>query len=334
MANLGAWSWDIYDTAQAPDAFFTWPGSASISTVNPRTGTRDLLIIGAFGPQYAVADKQTLFFGTALNPNVFGGVFNGYLVLFNDAGTTQIKLGISGAGALVVLRGNDPFPTELGRTANGLVTAGIYQYIEIKVVISNTVGEVIVRLNGTTVLTLSNVDTQETGNAYVNIVQFMSLGGGGNWRHDDSYLNDETGSENNGFEGAITMNVLPPIADGSPVAWSPSAGANWECVDEIPPSTADFVFSDSVGDLDQYLYDATLIPVGQDVKLVRHSLYAALDSAGSHVVASNLDGIDGDAGTALTTSYRYVQTSYGTKNGLAWTAARVSTAQLGPKLVS
>lgn len=327
-------SFDHYDTAGLSAKYFVAPAGATISSLVPRTGIQCLVISGAFGPLIAVDQLSSMVFGTALRPDALDLNFNGDFVRFQDGGTSQIRVAISPSGAIVILRGNDPFPTTLATSAPGLVPTATYSYLEVAVTISNAGGSVEVRLNGASVLSFSG-DTQETANSYATFVQLMSLGGAF-WRHDDVYLLDALVAPNQTFLGAISVYACMPNADDSPLQWTPSAGlTHFNLVDEVPQSTADFVESSTPGQIDQYLYDTSAITPPVTVFAVQHSMFAGLDGPGSHNLASNIDGTTtGPVDQALTTSAVFVKTPYDQLNGVDWQLADFATTSFGPELTS
>lgn len=85
---------------------------------------------------------------------------------------------------------------------------------------------------------------------------------GANWNGyiDDLIINDTTGPINNSWMGGAKVVGLRPIGPGSSASWTPSVGANWQCVDEAPISQTDYVEANVVGTLD--LYDLDNLPSG------------------------------------------------------------------------
>jgi hypothetical protein len=85
---------------------------------------------------------------------------------------------------------------------------------------------------------------------------------GANWNGyiDDLIINDTTGSINNSWMGGAKVVALSPVGPGSSSQWTPSAGLNWQCVDEIPISATDYVTGNIAGLLD--LYDLASLPAG------------------------------------------------------------------------
>jgi hypothetical protein len=125
-----------------------------------------------------------------------------------------------------------------------------WNYYELKATISNTVGTVELKLNGTTVASATGLDNSFTNNEWVNL--FYLHCDNGNSRFDDIYLCDTTGSYCNDFLGDITVEAVRPTADSSPLQFTPSTGSNYACVDEAAFTTTDYVTASTSGYRDQY----------------------------------------------------------------------------------
>lgn len=329
---------DSFDHYGTTTGFAKWdvsfPPSAGIVTTNPRTGIQSLQIIGAFGPQRFIGQKDTVIFGTALYLNILPTSNSGSFVKFQDLTfpVDQVKVDIAPDGSFRVFRNT----TLIGQSAGGLVQAGIYTYIEVKAVISTTVGSVEIRVDGAVVFTLANANTSASGSAFVDGFQLMSFGGAGAWQHDDVYICDNLGGVNDDYLGAIRIYALLPDADSAPLQWTPSSGVtHFDLVDEVPPNTSDFVESNTIGQQDQYLYPIGAITPPVTVFGAQHSLYAGLDAAGARSIGSCVGGtVTGS--TALSTSFRYVVTPYDINpdTGLPWGLNDFSTTPFGPAVTA
>lgn len=67
----------------------------------------------------------------------------------------------------------------------------------------------------------------------------------------NSYINDVV-MDKDDWIGDTKIVVLTPNGVGNSSSWTPSAGNNWDCVDEIPPVEADYVHTDSIDLTDTY----------------------------------------------------------------------------------
>jgi len=310
---------DHYDTPTEAG----WTGGA-ITTSNPRTGSRGFL---PWGPFYLTLDAQaTWIVGFAYRPVVSGDYD---VVGFYDAGTVQLTLYYNTDRTLSVKRGS----TVLGTSVVAL-TLNAYQYVEFKATIHNSTGAYEVRLNSVNILSGSGADTQNTGNATAN--QLMANSPFNNYTFDDMYLCDGTGSSNNDFLGDVKVTTLYPSGAGNSTQWTPSAGSNYQCVDESQANgDTDYVSSATATQRDTYAYgDLTGSPTVHAVCLAMH---ARKDDAGARqikpVVRHSSTDYDGTA-ISLATSYANHRQYYDVNPGtsVAWTASDVNGAEFGVKL--
>lgn len=54
------------------------------------------------------------------------------------------------------------------------------------------------------------------------------------------------------FPGLTMFSPMVPSAAGNSAQWSPSSGSNWDCVEEVPGSLAQYVSEDTDGQIDLY----------------------------------------------------------------------------------
>lgn len=119
---------------------------------------------------------------------------------------------------------------QVGSTASGALSDATWHWIEIKVVLgtNNTTGSITVKVDDITKITATSIDTYSSG----TLAFIQWLGSGGGWRMDDVIIMDGTGSYMNDFLGETKIETIIPNADGSTVAWTASAGADYTCVDD------------------------------------------------------------------------------------------------------
>lgn len=108
-------------------------------------------------------------------------------------------------------------------------------------------GQLLVDYTGDTQLTgLANIHQVIIGNGCVNNSAYY-------YAVDDIVLCDTSGSYMNTWPGGLRITRLAPTGAGNYAQWTPSAGNNWDCVDEIPPSDTDYVSSSTAGQKDSYV---------------------------------------------------------------------------------
>jgi len=251
MALLWCDGFDHYGTSTAKmlDGVYAEVGtSASISTLNPRTGANHLRINGGSG-QAATFVRRVL--GGAKTTVGLGAVF--YLTAlptgnncqrifgYSDAANaTQLGIVIQSTGTIEAWRGVPGSGTSLGASSSPVVVASAYQHIEAVVLFSQTVGTVEVRVNGVTVLSVSGVDTCNTALTECSQVY---IGGAANGTQtdkthyiDDLFCYDNTSSYNNTFIGDRRVLTLFPDANTATADWTAvGAATGYECIDEASP---------------------------------------------------------------------------------------------------
>ena len=195
----------------------------------------------------------------------------------------------------------------LGSTAPALIVGGVFAYIEVKPLIHNSTGAVAIRINGVAVLTLTNVDTQNGGTAtFDNIRLTKFVTGGGNFDFDDVYILDTAGGVNDDFLGDVRVQYRAPDGAGNSTQWTPSAGSNFQNVDDAAPDE-DTTYNSAtlVGAVDLYT-TADLSGSPTSVFAVQAIGRVREDDAGGHTIALVLRAsATTDSGTAVTTNDTY-----------------------------
>jgi len=299
--------------------------------------------------KYLGANYSTLIVGFAFCWNSSN---QGVILAFQDAssaaGNNQINLRTNGSRVLEVYRNS----TLLGTASMASPAVGSYHYIEIKVVFHGSTGAVTLKLDGSTVLTLTGQNTISTANAYANRIYLGNgnVGGGTAAGHfyDDVYVCDtvdqstlQTGSPaNNDFLGDVRVQNLTPSGDGNYSQWVGSDGNstnNSLLVDETPSNDdTDYVASGTTGDRDTYAF-SNLTPTSGTVYGVQIFAEARKDDAGTRTLyltaRSGSTDQDSAAATALSASYTGVVDIRGAAPGATgWTVTNVNSAEFGIKV--
>lgn len=215
----------------------------------------------------------------------------------------------------------------------GPLTVNQWYHMQVKVFIHNTLGSFEVRLNNVSVISGTNVDTQSTGTAGANIHEF-----GGNAWIDDWWICDGDGAAYNDFLGDLKAIQVKPNGVGNYSEWTPSAGANWQCVDEAPPTDdTDYVASSTVGQRDTYAMENPGF-VGA-IKGVQHNVMVRKDDAGVRTARTlyrgggvDFDGVDVTLNTTYQVITRVMETDPAT--GVDWTTLGINAAEFGEKITA
>jgi hypothetical protein len=195
--------------------------------------------------------QQTFIVGFAYKPPQHRGlansdIFRSYNSENGTAITEHIVLGQEHGATLYIERG----ATRLA-TAIHVMQPSRWNYVECKVTISNTVGVVEVRVNGKTVINLTSADTNNGGADEVTMLRMVghnnSGGSTAELQHlmDDLYVCDGSGSVNNDFLGPLKIEQLAPDGVGDSSQFTPSAGSNWQNVDDTASDDGDTTYNQS-----------------------------------------------------------------------------------------
>ena len=263
----------------------------------------------------------------AWNPNSLGSIGASGLVYLLDAGAAQVSLKVLSDGTIQAWRG--AVGTLLGASSPGAIAAGVYQHVEIAATISATVGTVQVWVNGVSVLNLTGQNTKNTANTTVSGFQIFAVGTATHdfcdiiWK--DSRINDRR------------VECFFPSGAGSHTDWTPSAGANWQNVHEVPPDDdTTFNSSTTVGNIDSFAHGALAsAPLSIDAVIVQTRARNTTTGTGS--VAPFLRSSTTDSpgtGVALNTAYQDIAHAVYTTDpngGGAWTTSGVNAAEIGYK---
>ena len=308
MAMIFISGFDL-DSNPATDFDGVGSGSAGFNDLTgtlSRTGAGCYVSQTPFGPFKVFTARNNLIVGIAVLCTTVpaGGVFT--LTSGGDTGNTQLAVDINSDGSVSVQAGNPPFNVVLGSTAPGLVLSGVYAYIELDLsVINTTTGAFTLRVNGTTALTKTNVNTNTAGSGTVDTVIVTGPGGGLTSHFDDFYIFDHSGSTNNSLAGPVRVYTALPVSDNTPLQWTPSTGSttHFNLVNGVPAENqTTYVAAASSGLTDEYLYDLSQVPTSVTILGVQHGLDSFLDAAGSGSVDSACGNTTAGTPFALSTS--------------------------------
>jgi hypothetical protein len=194
---------------------------------------------------------------------------NDYAVLldFRDAANTvTLSIVLQSDGRLAVVRGDNIAGTKLGTTSVPHIVAESWQHIEVQATSSTTAGEVEIRVNGVTVLTLTGQNTLSSAaeqqifiTATIDAVQgFDQIGfpgrtanGGNNQSsninnnyivyYDDIYAYDLSGSFNNTWLGDQRVYTLFPSQDTAQADWTPLSGNGFDNINDPADMDSSYV---------------------------------------------------------------------------------------------
>lgn len=341
MALLWAESFDFYNVASMADILLRgYAGQAKFgfsASGQGRTGNY-AIVLGQTDDGYfeRVLDAPTNVIGSGVaimatvqpdNGNRYekGIHFGNSFVQSEVAIIINGSLGISVYSTTGVL---------LGQSANNLFSLGSYFYLEARAR-NNAFGgglntsDLVVRVNGNPVIAITGLNYtnqwtrvtlgEQNGNASSSIAYF-----------DDWVIWDNSGTINNDFLGDRKCVTVLPNANGPTQDWTASTPPAWDCINEAPPSDADYIEAATVGNISEF--DKTDIPIAtasvSGLVLVARALKTDA-GAGSLTLGMKSNGVlvEG-ADKLLNTTVAYYSSTFerNPDGNIAWTKAAVDAA--------
>lgn len=255
----------------------------------------------------------------------------------------HISVRLLTTGALEVTRG-EYAPTNLSGTpgtiigtSSAVITTSAWNHIEWKVVLSDTVGTVELRVNGVSVLSLTGQDTINA--AAPGTIDQVSLTSGVTTGSQpvfdyfkDLILWDTTGTQNNDFLGTNHVYSLLPDAD-STLTWTPSTGlTGFNLIDETDPNDADFI---SAADPPPAQSEFTLTNLPPDIvgvkaliPVVRARKIDGGDGSIQVGVKGTLTDLGADRPITSAFTYWWDVSELSPDTGVAWTPVEVDAVKL------
>jgi hypothetical protein len=176
------------------------------------------------------------------------GTATAALIAIRQGGTVHVWLRPNTNGTLSVYNGDG---TLIGTTDAGMaLSESVYAYIELKVLIHASAGTVDVRINGSSALSATGKDTQNTASAtWDEVVIGPTNGVGVSFDFDDVMIMDGSGSLYNDLVGDHQGLYVPANAEGNHQDGTPSTGSDLAAVvDEASANgDTDYLTHDTVG---------------------------------------------------------------------------------------
>ena len=271
--------------------------------------------------------SSQVFVGFAGLRNQYDSNFNGWFIAFyGDGGMTKHWMLNIDTSGFVVMRGSTVI-------ASGALPQGFnvtqWNYYEISSTIDSVSGTIVIKTNGQTVInftgntrnggTSTNIDAIAQGQYFTT-----------SW-YDDLYICNSTGSAPyNTFLGELKIQTLSPNAAGSSTQFTPSSGANYTTVNEMPYSAAQYVSSSVVGNRDLYNF-ADLSTVGT-IHAVQNNFVAKRTDVGAISIKSAIKSGAAMSYGSIASTNTYDTTVMDTRTvdpntSSSWTAAAVNSLE-------
>ncbi len=331
-------SFDHFSTADAAKKGITVSGASSVSAGTGRNGTNSFRTVNN-SPINTIAipnvsGSEGLVALAFRLPSLPGSATHRTFAV-TEGGRTHLFLEVHPSGFVRVCRQNSSF--SLGQSVAGVIKAATWHWVELAFTIANSPGGSFeVRVDGSTVLNVSGVDTQDSGTGTFGGVVF---GGGESPTTFTCDYDDLCVADDKTFRGDHRIIALVPSAgNGDLTAWTPSTGTDHGVlVNAIPPDIGTYVSAAAPGATDTYTFPA--LGVTGDIAAVQVSHYARADIAGVRAL-SHVERIGGTnyptAPQLLGGDWSYytwmMENSPATTS--PWSVAEIDAAERGPKIAA
>lgn len=227
-----------------------------------------------------------------------------YLVCFRDVSNNKIN------GLRWLNNGNVELVVNevVQDTEVGMNIGTSWMHIGLDCYIHSTSGWVKAYSDGLEVMSYSG----NTGNVDITNAAFGHFGDQGTSYQcyfDDIYVDDMTGEAGSVFCPLLKFRFVSPNGAGNYTQWDPSAGSNYQCVDEVPPGDGDYVETQVVDELDSYAMNTYSLGVGEQIQAIipiaRAQRFGTTEEIALGTRLSSVDAIGSDQATTYG-SYDYV----------------------------
>lgn len=270
------------------------------------------------------------------------GAFSNFFIEFKDLENNtiinnndfQCAIAFSNTGIARVCRATEG--TILESSPSSVLSFDEWHYIEIKVVIGNS-GSYEVRVDNVEVFSNTGIDLQDSSNSTANCVSIgRATAGSTNIYIGDIYIFDGSGSEFNDFLGPVKIEALLPNGAGNYSQFTPSAGSNYQNVDEAR-ADADTTYNESstAGNKDTFTFPN--VSESGEIKAVSLQNGCSLQDVGPRTIRS----VARISATDYYSSGEEMQNRWKYRNGIwrlnpndsgAWEDADVNNAEFGYEL--
>jgi hypothetical protein len=217
-------------------------------------------ITGAGYPTFSKAfPAQSGFTVGFLFKHSGAGAASSQVVEFLDVtGTTHCDLRFNpSSGVFSMTRNNGGTLLLTGTT---ILAANTEYYIEFQVVIADSGGVGILHIDGSVDagVNSSSLDTRNGGSASAATVKFWFVGSSGIHSFKNIYINDNSGGVDDTFWGPITVATSVVTGAGNKAQHAPSAGSNYQNVDDATPNDdTDYNSTSTNGHIDTFVMSDT-----------------------------------------------------------------------------
>lgn len=217
-------------------------------------------------------------------------------------------------------------------TGTKVINVNTTYLIEIRFKVADSGGRAEVKVDGIQDIDFTG-DTKSTAETQFNRVRF---GRGGSASYNSVAYFDNFVMDDADWIGDTKIQAIASSGAGNSTGWTPSAGNNWDCVDEIPPSDADYVSTNSNDVVDTYAAGNLAGTIGV-VKCVQVQVRARTDGAPTPnnlklaVRSGGTDYLSGDKAVSAAEKGLWNLWEDNPATATDWTETTVNAVEIGIK---
>lgn len=321
------------------DVFPRVDNAVAISAVQARTGDYSLHIPGADDRAWTTLRTGYTELFLRIGLYITGGANDRtFCTLCDNLGAELLTFQVRQADSAILVRRGDHNDALIA--AGGVVPTNTWCCIEIRILIDNAIGVIQVRIDGVQIINFSG-DTQIGADNEVLVVVWGASYSNGAYicygYYDDLAINSIHGIRNNSWLGLGGIVGLVPTGAGNYIQLTPSAGANWAAVNEVPPDDdAAYVESLTIDLKDTYIMQDLVITPGQVANITAVQwlcrAYNTVSQGGNFARLFRLYGIDhqgDDVGYDRSYDYHPEVLGESPATGQEWTEDDVNALEAG-----
>lgn len=301
----------------------------------PETGN-SLRFSGTSLKTNAFTSHATWVVGFAfVNRNLDAGQTVTILKILDDS-TAQVELKFNTTTGVFTVHSA---ASTLATASVGLIGQKWY-YIELKTTINASTGSVYLKINETTVASATSQDTQVSGNATANTIEFLSTGAksANSYRIDDIYICDGSTGSLNDFLGDMKVEAVLATSNNS-VQWTVNGNAENTNVEAIRLDSGPTISTATVDNKDTY-YFGDVVKATSNIKGVCVNITARNNDATDHQIKAVCIG--SAATESLGSTQNITSTDFSTfteiyivdpETSAAWTSSGFNGAKFGVKYI-
>ena len=200
-----------------------------------------------------------------------------------------------------------------------------YHHLQVRLSVAASGGRFVTKIDGVTDIDFTG-DTLPNADDTIDFVRPRARGVNGQWVMDNFVMATAD------YPGDVRFD--PVLVDGDDtVQWTPSAGSNFQTIDEVPPSDSDFNSEATDAQQDTYTL-ADWAGSGKTPEFVTQWARAQKDEAVGHQMEFVWDDGTEDIDTPfdLSTAFEYYKRMSATKpSGGAWTETAIDALSIGQR---